>query len=107
MEYCARENTKIEKNNNLIYKTIHLTQSSWAYKTIFRQYRAFKTIENKSDYLIQLKKIHLIQNNNKSEVCFIFQDEGIDLFSLINSAVYDHRKQSNLTKWILFEILKD
>ena len=106
MEYNTRENSKIEKKNNLIYKTIYLTQSSWIYKEIFRQYRAFKTIENKSDYLIQLKKINLIQNNNKSEVCFIFNDEGIDLYSLINSEVYDYREQSNLIKWILFQILK-
>ena len=48
MEYNTRENNKIEKKNNLIYKTIYLTQSSWIYKVIFRQYRAFKTIENKS-----------------------------------------------------------
>ena len=106
MEYNTRENSKIEKKHNLIYKTICLTQSSWPFKAIFRQYRVFKTIENKSDYLIQLKKIHLFQNNNKNEVCFIFQDEGLDLFSLINSNIFDLRKQNNLIKWIIFQILK-
>ena len=101
-----REKSKIEKKNNLFYKTIYLNQSSWTYKTVFRQLRLFKVIENKSVYLIQLKEMKYIRNNNKSEVCFIFQDEGLDLYSLINSSVFDYREQKNLIKWIIFQILK-
>ena len=73
-------------------------------KKIFRQIKSLMAIGNKSSYVTQLKDITL--NNNNSEIIFSFIDNGIDLYSLINSRVFDYRNQSNLIKWILFQILK-
>ena len=76
------------------------------YKTFFREYRTLKMINNKSEYLIKLKDIKLYNDDNQTKVDFIFLNEGIDLFSLINSKIYDYRDSNNLIKWILFQILK-
>lgn len=73
-------------------------------KKIFRQIKSLMAIGNKSSYVTQLKDITL--NNNNSEIIFSFIDNGIDLYSLINSRVFDYRNQPNLIKWILFQILK-
>lgn len=98
--------TKIEKKNNLYYKIKYLLPQNIQFKNIFREYRTLFTIYNKSDYLIQIKGIEFNNNNSKSEIIFIFSDEGIDLYCLIKSNVFDYREQDNLMKWILFEILK-
>ena len=73
-------------------------------KGILRQSRSLIIIGKKSNYITQLKEIKL--NYNNSEIIFNFIDDGIDLDSLINSQVFDYRNQSNLIKWILFQILK-
>ena len=73
-------------------------------KGILRQSRSLIIIGKKSNYITQLKEIKL--NYNNSEIIFYFIDDGIDLSSLINSQVFDYRNQSNLIKWILFQILK-
>ena len=76
------------------------------YKKFFREYRTLNMINNKSDNLINLKNIKLYNKDNQAQVDLIFPNEGIDLYSLINSKIYDYRNQKNLIKWILFQILK-
>lgn len=90
------------KNEKIFVKTINIKPENE--KKIFRQFRSLMTIGNKSSYVTQLKDITL--NNNNSEIIFSFIDNGIDLYSLINSRVFDYRNQPNLIKWILFQILK-
>ena len=99
-----------EKKNddkNLIHKKKNLSSNN-ILKTIniFREMRTLNTIYKKSDYLQQSKGIQIIKENNKLIVDFIFADEGIDLYCLMNSRIYDYRKQDNLIKWILFQCLK-
>ena len=90
------------KNEKIFVKNIIIKPENE--KKIFRQFRSLMTIGNKSSYVTQLKDITL--NNNNSEIIFSFIDNGIDLYSLINSRVFDYRNQPNLIKWILFQILK-
>ena len=90
------------KNEKIFVKKIIIKPENE--KKIFRQFRSLMTIGNKSSYVTQLKDITL--NNNNSEIIFSFIDNGIDLYSLINSRVFDYRNQPNLIKWILFQILK-
>ena len=90
------------KNEKIFVKKIIIKPENE--KKISRQFRSLMTIGNKSSYVTQLKDITL--NNNNSEIIFSFIDNGIDLYSLINSRVFDYRNQPNLIKWILFQILK-
>ena len=90
------------KNEKIFVKKIIIKPENE--KKISRQFRSLMTIGNKSSYVTQLKDIKL--NNNNSEIIFSFIDNGIDLYSLINSRVFDYRNQPNLIKWILFQILK-
>ena len=90
------------KNEKIFVKNIIIKPENE--KKISRQFRSLMTIGNKSSYVTQLKDITL--NNNNSEIIFSFIDNGIDLYSLINSRVFDYRNQPNLIKWILFQILK-
>ena len=94
----------MEKKSNSFIKRKNLSLEGIQYKTIFREIRALKIIEKKSEYLIQMQDLKL--NNDKSEICFYYPNEGIDLFSLINSKVFDYRPQKDLIKWIMFQILK-
>ena len=98
---------KIIDDKNLIHKKKNLSSNN-ILKTIniFREMRTLNTIYKKSDYLQQSKGIQIIKENNKLIVDFIFADEGIDLYCLMNSRIYDYRKQDNLIKWILFQCLK-
>ena len=76
-------------------------------KSLLREYRSLYYVYKKSEYIIQLKDIQMLHNNkNNIEIDLIFPDEGIDFFSLISSKVFDYRKEKNLIKWILFQILK-
>ena len=98
---------KIIDDKNLIHKKKNLSSNnSLETKNIFREMRTLNTIYKKSDYLQQSKGIQIIKENNKLIVDFIFADEGIDLYCLMNSRIYDYRKQDNLIKWILFQCLK-
>ena len=100
-------NDKIIDDKNLIHKKKNLSSNnSLETKNIFREMRTLNTIYKKSDYLQQSKGIKIIKENNNLIVDFIFADEGIDLYCLINSSKYDYRKQDNLIKWILFQCLK-
>ena len=101
-----KKKNEIKTISNIIHKKIFIYKDSLHIKSIFREYRTLKTISKKSEYLIELKDIKLINNNNNFELDFIFQDEGIDLYSLINSEIFDYKNQHNLIKWILFQILK-
>ena len=76
------------------------------YKKFFREYRTLKMINNKSENLIKLKNIKLYNKDKQAHVDLIFPNEGIDLYSLINSKKYDYRNQKNVIKWILFQLLK-
>jgi serine/threonine protein kinase len=98
---------KIIDDKNLIHKKKNLSSNN-ILKTIniFREMRTLNTIYKKSDYLQQSKGIKIIKENNNLIVDFIFADEGIDLYCLMNSRIYDYRKQDNLIKWILFQCLK-
>ena len=95
--------SKIEKSQNEFIKIKYIFPDDLQLKSIFREVRTLRIIKNKSEYLIQVKDIQL--NNNK-EIKFIFSDEGIDLYSLINSKIFDYKAQKDLIKWILFQILK-
>jgi serine/threonine protein kinase len=100
-------NDKIIDDKNLIHKKKNLSSNnSLETKNIFREMRTLNTIYKKSDYLQQSKGIKIIKENNNLIVDFIFADEGIDLYCLINSNKYDYRKQDNLIKWIVFQCLK-
>jgi len=97
----------IKIKDNIIYKIIELDKEGLNYKPIFRELRTLKAIENKSEYLIQLRGKKLIHNkNNKLELHLEFNDEGIDLQSLINFKNYNYRQEPNLIKSILFQLLK-
>ncbi len=96
--------TNISKVNDIHKKKI--IRISADYKSIFREYRSLYNVYKKSEYIIQLKDIKKVINKNTIEIDFIFQDEGIDLFFLINSKAFDYKKENNLIKWILFQILK-
>jgi len=97
--------TKDEKQLNH-KKKLFIPNNSLKIKCIFREIRTLSTIYQKSEYLIQLKDLQLIKEDNKLFVDFTFWDEGINLYSLINSNIFDYRKQKLLIKWILFQILK-
>ena len=73
------------------------------YKTLFRELRSLKIINKKSEYLIQIQDIKLLENN---EISLCFPDYGTSLYNLINSTVYDYKSQENLIPWIMFQILK-
>ena len=73
-------------------------------KSIFRQYRSYRIIDKKSNYIAKL--IEITVNDNISEITFSFVDGGIDLGALIYSKVFDYRKQNDLIQWILFQTLK-
>ena len=73
------------------------------YKTLFRELRSLKIINKKSEYLIQIQDIKLLENN---EISLCFPDYGTFLYNLINSTVYDYKSQENLIPWIMFQILK-
>ena len=97
------DNYENDNDNDKYYdKKIPLIQEK--YKKIFRQFRAFYIIGKKSNYITPLKEIKL--SNNNTEIIFSFLNNGIDVFSLINSKVFDYRNQENLIKWILFQTLK-
>ena len=93
----------MENNSNSFIKKKNLSPEGIQYKTIFREIRTLKIIEKKSEYLVQIKDLKL--NNDNSEIYFYFPNEGIDLFSLINSKVFDYKSQKDLIKWIMFQIL--
>ena len=73
------------------------------YKTLFRELRSLKIINKKSEYLIQIQDIKLLENN---EISLCFPDYGTSLYNLINATVYDYKSQENLIPWIMFQILK-
>ena len=91
-------------NNNEKYYEKKVLLIPAKYKSIFRQFRTLIIIGIKSNYITQLKDIKI--NNNYSEIIFQFIDNGIDLYSLINSKIFDYRNQKDLIRWILFQILK-
>ena len=93
-----------ENNNEKQYYQKSIILVIDKYKIIFRQYRTLYIIGNKSNYITQLQNIKI--NKNNSTIIFTFIDNGIDLYCLINSKVFDYRNQKNLIKWILFQILK-
>lgn len=96
--------SKIEKKQNEYIKIKYILPDDLQLKSIFRELRTLKAIKNKSEYLIQVEDIKL--NNNNKEINFYFPDEGIDLYSLINSKVFDYKAQKGLTEWIIFQSLK-
>ena len=91
-------------NNNEKYYEKKVLLIPAKYKSIFRQFRTLIIIGIKSNYITQLKDIKI--DNNNSEIIFQFIDNGIDLYSLINSKIFDYRNQKDLIRWILFQILK-
>lgn len=99
-------NSKIELIHNYYHKKKDLIGNILQTKSIFREYRTLKAINKKSEYLIQLKDIKINKKDDNYEIDFIFLDEGVDLFSLINSKIFDYKEQHNLIKWILFQVLK-
>lgn len=98
-------NSKIETYLNEIHK-IKLIGDSLAIKSILREYRTLYNINKKSQYVIQLKDLKIRKSEGNSEIIFVYPDEGIELFSLINTKVYDYKKEKQLIRWILFQILK-
>ena len=62
------------------------------YKTLFRELRSLKIINKKSEYLIQIQDIKLLENN---EISLCFPDYGTSLYNLINATVYDYKSQEN------------
>ena len=87
----------------LYIKIKYLTNDSSLYKAIFREYRSLKIIGSKSEYIIRLQNIQL--NNDNSKIKFSFKEEGVSLYDLINTTVFDYREEP-LIRWILFQILK-
>ena len=94
----------MDKNTYSFIKRKHLSNEGIQYKSIFREIRTLKIIEKKSEYLIQIQDLKL--SNDNSEIFFYFPNEGIDLFSLINTKVFDYKAPKDLIKWIMFQILK-
>ena len=103
-EININENKKIAKKENIIYKKIKFSDDIILIKSIFREYRSLNAIKNLSEYLIQLIDVQL--NLKNKEIRFVFSDEGVDLYSLINSQIFNYKEQQNLIKWILFQVLK-
>jgi len=101
------ESNKKKDEKKLIHKKkLFFPNNSLKIKCIFREIRTLSTIYQKSEYLIQLKDLQLINEDNKLFVVFTFFDEGINLYLLMTSDIFDYRKQKSLIKWILFQILK-
>ena len=101
-----KNNIKIEEISNFFHKKIKILTEQLSSKSNFREYEILKSIKNKSDYLINLIDAKIIRNGNYTQYEFIFNNEGVDLKSLINSTIFNYKEEPNLVKWILFQILK-
>ena len=104
----TENNNKIKDNTKIIERKLKFSlDKSMEIKKIFRTSRTYTIIYKKSNYLEQLKDIKLIKDKNDIIIVFIFEkEETVDLYSLINSTVFDYRKQDKLIIWIIFQCLK-